>query len=76
MATMAAGTTVLENVAKEPHVVDVANFLNPWERRLRSGHRRDKNTRGKDARKTYMAIPDQIEAGTCMIAAAPYRAGT
>ncbi|NRX51576.1 UDP-N-acetylglucosamine enolpyruvyl transferase [Clostridium beijerinckii] len=30
-ATLAEGVTVLENVAKEPHVVDVANFLNSWE---------------------------------------------
>lgn len=70
-AVMAEGITVLENVAKEPHIVDVANFLNTMGADVRGA--------GTDAIKirgvkrlhgcTYSIIPDQIEAGSYMVAA-------
>lgn len=71
-ATLAEGVTVLENVAKEPHVVDVANFLNSMGANIKGA--------GTDVIKVfgveklvgcnYSVIPDQIEAGTYMIATA------
>lgn len=71
-AVMAEGTTILENVAKEPHIVDVANFLNVMGANVRGA--------GTDVIKihgvkkmhggTYSIVPDQIEAGTFMVAAA------
>ena len=74
-AVFAEGKTVLENVAKEPHVVDVANFLNSMGARIR-GAGTDviriygvKSLHGTD----YTVIPDQIEAGTFMAAAAATR---
>ena len=55
-SVLAEGTTIIDNAAKEPHIVDVANFL---------------NTMGADIRGagTYSVVPDQIEAGTFMLAA-------
>ncbi|MBQ7006765.1 MAG: UDP-N-acetylglucosamine 1-carboxyvinyltransferase [Oscillospiraceae bacterium] len=74
-AVMAEGTTILENVAKEPHIVDVANFLNVMGANVRGA--------GTDVIKihgvkkmhggTYSIVPDQIEAGTFMVAAAASR---
>lgn len=71
-AALAEGTTVLENAAREPHVVDVANFLNSMGANIK-GAGTDviritgvKELKGCD----YSVIPDQIEAGTFMIAAA------
>ncbi|KYH28713.1 UDP-N-acetylglucosamine 1-carboxyvinyltransferase [Clostridium colicanis] len=71
-ATLAEGKTILENAAKEPHVVDVANFLNSMGADIKGA--------GTDVIKingvkeltgcSYSVIPDQIEAGTYMIAAA------
>lgn len=71
-ATMAEGTTTIENAAKEPHIVDVANFLNMMGAKIKGA--------GTDVIKIigvdhlhgaeYTIIPDQIEAGTYMIAAA------
>ncbi|MBQ7935208.1 MAG: UDP-N-acetylglucosamine 1-carboxyvinyltransferase [Clostridia bacterium] len=71
-ATKAEGLTVIENVAKEPHIVDVANFLNSMGANIRGA--------GTDVIKvqgvprliggSYAVIPDQIEAGTYMAAAA------
>lgn len=71
-AVKAEGITVIENVAKEPHIVDLANFLNSMGADVRGA--------GTDVIKihgvkelhgtTYSIIPDQIEAGTYMIAAA------
>ena len=58
-ASMSDGMTILENVAKEPHVVDVANFLNSMGANIRGA--------GTDE---YSIIPDQIEAGTFMFGAA------
>ena len=71
-AALAEGTTFIENAAREPHIVDVANFLNSMGANIKGA--------GTDVIKikgvpelhggTYSVIPDQIEAGTFMIAAA------
>ena len=74
-SVMAEGTTILENVAKEPHIVDVANFLNTMGADVRGAGtdvikiRGVKVMHGAD----YAIIPDQIEAGTFMVAAAATR---
>lgn len=74
-ATMAEGLTVMENVAKEPHVVDVANFLNSMGANIRGAGTDVIKIRGvKRLHGTqYSVIPDQIEAGTFMYAAAATR---
>ena len=74
-ATMAEGTTVIENAAREPHIVDAANFLNMMGAKIKGA--------GTDVIRIvgveklhgaqYTIIPDQIEAGTYMIAAAVTR---
>jgi UDP-N-acetylglucosamine 1-carboxyvinyltransferase len=71
-ATLAEGLTVLENVAKEPHVVDVANFLNSMGANIKGAGTDIIRIEGvKELRGcSYSVIPDQIEAGTYMIAAA------
>ena len=71
-ATMAEGTTVLENVAKEPHVVDVANFLNSMGADIKGAGTDVRRIKGVNELVgcNYSVIPDQIEAGTFMIAAA------
>ena len=71
-ATLAEGTTILENCAKEPHVVDVANFLNSMGANIKgAGTDVIRITGVKELTGcTYSVIPDQIEAGTFMIAAA------
>ncbi len=71
-AAMADGLTIMENVAKEPHVVDVANFLNSLGANIRGAGTDVIKIRGvKSLHKTeYSIIPDQIEAGTFMFAAA------
>jgi UDP-N-acetylglucosamine 1-carboxyvinyltransferase len=71
-ATLAEGTTTLENVAKEPHVVDVANFLNSMGANVKGAGTDIIRITGVKELKgcTYSVIPDQIEAGTFMIAAA------
>ena len=71
-AAMADGLTIMENVAKEPHVVDVANFLNSMGANIRGAGTDVIKIRGvKSLHKTeYFIIPDQIEAGTFMFAAA------
>ena len=58
-AALAPGRTIIENAAKEPHVVDVANFLNSMGANIKCLHKTE-----------YSIIPDQIEAGTFMFAAA------
>lgn len=70
-ASMAEGTTVLENVAKEPHVVDVANFLNSMGADIRGAGTDVIKVKGVKSLSgcNYSVIPDQIEAGTFMIAA-------
>ena len=71
-ATMANGTTTLENVAKEPHVVDVANFLNKMGADIKGAGTDVIRIKGVESLSgcSYSVIPDQIEAGTFMIAAA------
>ena len=71
-AAMAEGTTIIENVAKEPHVVDVANFLNSMGANIRGAGTDVIKIKGvKKLHKTeYSIIPDQIEAGTFMFGAA------
>ncbi len=70
-ATLAEGTTVLENVAKEPHVVDVANFLNSMGADIKGAGTDVIKIRGVEKLTGchYSVVPDQIEAGTFMIAA-------
>ena len=74
-ATMAEGLTIMENVAKEPHVVDVANFLNSMGANIRGAGTDVIKIRGVQRlhRSEYSVIPDQIEAGTFMFAAAATR---
>ena len=69
---MSEGLTIMENVAKEPHVVDVANFLNSMGANIRGAGTDVIKIRGvRSLHKTeYSIIPDQIEAGTFMFAAA------
>lgn len=70
-AVLAEGVTTIENVAKEPHVVDVANFLNTMGADIRgAGTDIIKITGVKELHSgTYSIVPDQIEAGTFMLAA-------
>ena len=74
-ATLAEGVKTLENVAKEPHVVDVANFLNTMGADIKGAGTDIIRIRGvKELRGcSYSVIPDQIEAGTFMISAAATR---
>ncbi|MEG0774018.1 UDP-N-acetylglucosamine 1-carboxyvinyltransferase [Clostridium sp.] len=71
-ATLAEGVTVLENSAKEPHVVDVANFLNSMGASIKGAGTDTIKITGVEELTgcNYSVIPDQIEAGTFMIAAA------
>ena len=71
-AVLAEGTTIIENPAKEPHVVDVANFLNSCGANIRGAGTDVIRIRGvaKLHGTEYTIIPDQIEAGTFMFAAA------
>jgi UDP-N-acetylglucosamine 1-carboxyvinyltransferase len=71
-ATLAEGITVLENAAKEPHVVDVANFLNTMGANIKGAGTDVIRITGVEKLTgcNYSVIPDQIEAGTYMIAAA------
>ena len=74
-ASMAEGLTILENVAKEPHVVDVANFLNSMGANIRGAGTDVIKIRGVSRlyKTDYSIIPDQIEAGTFVFAAAATR---
>ncbi|MGO1369869.1 MAG: UDP-N-acetylglucosamine 1-carboxyvinyltransferase [Senegalia sp. (in: firmicutes)] len=69
---MAEGTTVIENAAKEPHIVDVANFLNAMGADVRGAGTDVIRIKGVERMHgcTYSVIPDQIEAGTYIVAAA------
>ena len=71
-AAMAEGQTIMENVAKEPHVVDVANFLNSMGANIKGAGTDVIRIKGvpKLHKTEYSIIPDQIEAGTFMFAAA------
>ena len=71
-AVLAEGTTIIENVAKEPHIVDVANFLNTMGADIRGAGTDLIKVRGVKklaGNSTYSVVPDQIEAGTFMLAA-------
>ncbi len=71
-ACMADGRTVIENAAKEPHVVDVANFLNSMGANIKGAGTDVIRIKGVDKlhKTTYTIVPDMIEAGTFMVAAA------
>ena len=71
-AALAEGTTIIENCAKEPHVVDLANFLNSMGARISGAGTDTIKVRGVRSLHggSYTIIPDQIEAGTYMAAAA------
>jgi UDP-N-acetylglucosamine 1-carboxyvinyltransferase len=71
-AVLAKGTTTIENAAKEPHIVDVANFLNSMGARIKGAGTDVIRIFGVDSLKgtEYSIIPDQIEAGTFMCAVA------
>ncbi len=74
-ASMAEGNTVIENAAKEPHVVDVANFLNSMGANIKGAGTDIIRIKGVERLHCteYSIIPDQIEAGTFMFAAAATR---
>ncbi len=71
-ASMAEGQTIIENAAKEPHVVDLANFLNSMGANIKGAGTDVIRIKGvtKLHKTEYTIIPDQIEAGTFMMAAA------
>ena len=72
-ATKAEGITIIENAAKEPHVVDVANFLNAMGANIKGAGTDVIKIKGVEilpGGTSYSIIPDQIETGTFMLAAA------
>ena len=71
-AALAEGKTVIENAAKEPHIVDVANFLNAMGAKIRGAGTDVRSITGVSEMRggSYSIIPDQIEAGTFMLLAA------
>lgn len=71
-ATLAQGRTIIENAAREPHIVDLANFLNSMGADIRGAGTDTVKVNGVESLHggTYAIIPDQIEAGTYMVAAA------
>ena len=74
-AVMAEGTTIIENSAKEPHVVDLANFLNSMGANIKGAGTDVIRIRGVEMLHStnYSIVPDMIEAGTYMFAAAATR---
>ena len=74
-AVKAEGTTIIENAAKEPHIVDLENFLNAMGAKIRGAGTNTIKINGVPELHggAYSIIPDQIEAGTFMIAAAATR---
>ncbi len=71
-AVLAKGTTIIDNAAKEPHIVDVANFLNVIGADIRGAGTDVIKIHGVEKlmnNATYSVVPDQIEAGTFMLAA-------
>lgn len=74
-AALAIGSTIIENAAKEPHVVDVANFLNSMGANIKGAGTDIIRIKGVEKlhKAEYSIIPDQIEAGTFMFAAAATR---
>lgn len=72
-AVLAQGTTIIENAAKEPHIVDLANFLNTLGANIKGAGTdiiKITGVTSLNSGATYSIVPDQIEAGTFMIAAA------
>ena len=75
-AVLAKGTTTIDNAAKEPHIVDVANFLNTMGADIRGAGTDVIKINGVEklhGNATYSVVPDQIEAGTFMLAAVATR---
>ena len=75
-SVLAEGTTTIDNAAKEPHIVDVANFLNTMGADIRGAGTDVIKINGVEKLKgnaTYSVVPDQIEAGTFMLAAVATR---
>jgi len=71
-AVLAEGTTIIDNAAKEPHIVDVANFLNTMGADIRGAGTdviKINGVKRLARNSTYSVVPDQIEAGTFMLAA-------
>ena len=71
-SVLAEGSTIIENAAKEPHIVDVANFLNTMGADIRGAGTdiiKVKGVKKLEGNSTYSVVPDQIEAGTFMLAA-------
>ncbi len=71
-AVLAEGTTIIDNAAKEPHIVDVANFLNTMGADIRGAGTdviKVNGVKKLSGNSTYSVVPDQIEAGTFMLAA-------
>ena len=71
-SVLAEGTTIIDNAAKEPHIVDVANFLNTMGADIRGAGTDTIKITGVPKLKgnaSYSVVPDQIEAGTFMVAA-------
>ena len=71
-SVLAEGTTTIDNAAKEPHIVDLANFLNTMGADIRGAGTDVIKVNGVKELKgnaTYSIVPDQIEAGTFMLAA-------
>ena len=71
-AVLAEGTTIIDNAAKEPHIVDVANFLNTMGADIRGAGTdiiKINGVKELTGNATYSVVPDQIEAGTFMLAA-------
>ena len=71
-SVLAEGTTIIDNAAKEPHIVDIANFLNTMGADIRGAGTDTIKINGVTelkGGKSYSVVPDQIEAGTFMLAA-------
>ena len=71
-SVLAEGTTIIDNAAKEPHIVDIANFLNTMGADIRGAGTDTIKINGVKeltGNQTYYVVPDQIEAGTFMLAA-------
>lgn len=75
-AVLADGTTTIDNAAKEPHIVDVANFLNTMGADIRGAGTdviKINGVKSLHGNTSYSVVPDQIEAGTFMLAAVASR---
>lgn len=75
-SVLAEGTTIVDNAAKEPHIVDIANFLNTMGADIRGAGTdmiKINGVKSLKGGKSYSVVPDQIEAGTFMLAAVASR---